>query len=83
MIFILGKLIHPSGVSFKGIWMNDRPLHQPSRLSLLDPSTENLLEIKQNELFSLKLEIVDEEGNPIKGLIKIRLFYLFFEDFYF
>jgi len=65
----LGKLIHPSGVSFKGIWMNDRPLHQPSRLSLLDPSTENLLEIKQNELFSLKLEIVDEEGNPIKGEI--------------
>ena len=62
-----GVFFSPNGVSFKGVWLMNKPLNPASHIVLTEPLKNGCLEILQGELFDLSFKVVDENGIPVTG----------------
>ena len=58
-----------SGVSYSGLWGNGVALNRAVRVKLMgSPLIEDeRLVVEQGEFFSLNLQLVDENGDPVIG----------------
>ena len=60
---------HSSGVVYEGLWINNLPAVQPAEITIELPTGQTCIEIVQGKKFSLRLQLVNAQKEPIAGNI--------------
>ena len=64
-----GIMIHSSGFTYEGLWVNGRPAQQATKIQIVGVDADSGITITQGETFSIELQTVDDDGEVIKGVL--------------
>ena len=60
-----GTMVHCSGMSFEGLWINGQPSLLASKLVV--SNVDGCLEVVQGVPFNLEIECQNEDGETVEG----------------